>query len=170
MIGCLILSVKKEDGDQKKKTLRWFALCLLACAFCGGVGIMQKVHQSSAHREELTMFLVIAFICSFVFSTGSIAVQRWGKNGKREPFIEKKTGAILLAVLFVAGGVGTALINQINLYLSGVVDSAIFFPVVNGGGLIMTTVLSLVFFKERLTKCQWAGMALGAAATLLLCL
>jgi multidrug transporter EmrE-like cation transporter len=51
-----------------------------------------------------------------------------------------------------------------------VVDSAIFFPIVNGGGLIMITILSLVFFKERLTKLQWVGMALGAAATLLLCL
>lgn len=170
MMGCLILSVKKEEGDQKKKTMRWFALCMLACAFCGGVGIMQKVHQSSAHREELTMFLVIAFLCSFVFSTCSIFVQRWGKNGKKEPFIEKKISATLLVVLFVAGGVGTALINQINLYLSGVVDSAIFFPIVNGGGLIMITILSLVFFKERLTKLQWVGMALGAAATLLLCL
>ena len=170
MLGCLIFSVKKEEGDQKKKTLRWFALCMLACLFCGGVGIMQKIHQSSDHRGELTMFLVIAFICSFVFSTGSIIVQRYGKNGKREPFIEKKISTVLLAVLFIAGGIGTALINQINLYLSGVVDSAIFFPIVNGGGLIMITVLSLVFFKERLTKRQWMGMALGAAATLLLCL
>lgn len=170
MMGCLILSVKKEEGEQKKKTMRWFVLCLLACAFCGGVGIMQKVHQSSAHRDELTMFLVIAFLCSFVFSSGSIVAQRWGKSDTKEPFIEKKTSALMLAVLFVAGGVGTALINQINLYLSGVVDSAIFFPIVNGGGLIMITVLSLVFFKERLTKRQWVGMALGVAATLLLCL
>ena len=170
MLGCLILSVKKEEGEQKKKTMRWFALCLLACLLCGGVGIMQKIHQSSAYRGELTMFLVIAFICSFAFSTGGIAVRCWGKNGKKEPFVEKKTSAALLAVLFIAGGIGTALINQINLYLSGVVDSAIFFPVVNGGGLVMITVLSLVFFKEQLTKRQWAGMALGVAATLLLCL
>ena len=170
MMGCLVLSVKKEEGEQKKKTMRWFALCLLACAFCGGVGIMQKVHQSSSHREELTMFLVVAFICSFIFSAGSILVQRFGKNGKKEPFIEKKASVTLLVVLFVAGGIGTALINQINLYLSGVVDSAIFFPIVNGGGLVMITILSLVFFKERLTIRQWAGMALGAAATLLLCL
>ena len=116
------------------------------------------------------MFLVIAFICSFVFSAGSIVVQRFGRNGKKEPFFEKQAGAGPLAVLFIAGGVGIALINQINLYLSGVVDSAVFFPIVNGGALIMTTILSLVVFKERLTVRQWVGMALGIAATLLLCI
>ena len=170
MMGCLVLSVKKEEGEQKKKSMRWIALCLLTCLFSGGVGIMQKIHQSSSHREELTMFLVIAFICSFVFSSGSIIVQRCGKGGKHEPFFEKKAGAGLLAVLFVAGGVCTALINQINLYLSGVVASAVFFPIVNGGALIMTLVLSLICFKERLTVRQWIGIALGGAATLLLCL
>ena len=42
MMGCLVLSVKKEEGEQRKKSLRWFFLSVVACALCGGVGIMQK--------------------------------------------------------------------------------------------------------------------------------
>lgn len=72
--------------------------------------------------------------------------------------------------LFVFGGVGVALNNQINLYLSGVVDSAVFFPIVNGGGLILITAAWVVLFRKRLAVRQWIGLGLGIAATMLLCL
>ncbi len=167
MLACLVLSVKKEDGEQKKRTVRWVACSLIGCVCSGGVGIMQKLHQSSAHREELTMFLIIAFICSFAFSGASLLI---GRRGEKQPVLEKKTSLVLLAALFVAGGVGVALNNLINLYLSGVVASAVFFPIVNGGGLILITIASVIFFRERLTGRQWTGLALGIAATLLLCI
>jgi multidrug transporter EmrE-like cation transporter len=77
---------------------------------------------------------------------------------------------MLLLALFIAGGVGVALNNQINLYLSGVVASAVFFPIVNGGGLILITAASVVLFREKLTARQWLGLALGIVATLLLCI
>lgn len=167
MIGCLVLSVKKSD-DQKKKTLRWFMWCLCSCACSGGVGLMQKLHQNSDHRGELTMFLIIAFICSFLFSSVNLLIAR--RNAHAQPYFNSKPALWLLIVLFVAGGVGIALNNLINLYLSGVVDSAIFFPIVNGGGLILITIASLVFFRERLTGRQWTGLALGIVATLFLCI
>lgn len=167
MLGCLILSVKKEEGEQKKKSLHWFVLSLVACLCCGGVGMMQKLHQSSDHRGELTMFLVIAFICSFAFSAVSLVL---GKEVRKVPYFGRKVSVSLLVMLFVVGGVCAALNNQINLYLSGVVDSAVFFPIVNGGGLVLTTIASLVFFKEKLTTRQWMGMLLGIVATLLLCI
>ena len=84
-----------------------------------------------------------------------------------------KAAAVLYMLplaLFIAGGVGVALNNQINLYLSGVVASAVFFPIVNGGGLILITAASVVLFREKLTIRQWIGLALGIAATLLLCI
>ncbi len=171
MLVCLVLSVKPESGEQKKKSLRWFLWCLASCICSGGVGIMQKIHQNSDHRGELTMFLVIAFIGSFIFSAGNMIVGK-ARNGKseKEPLFSAKASILLLTVLFCAGGVGVALNNLINLYLSGVVESAIFFPIVNGGGLILITIASLVFFREKLTGRQWIGMAFGLTAVLLLCL
>lgn len=170
MLGCLVLSVKQEDGEQKKKTMRWFALCMLTCLCSGGIGLMQKVHQSSDYRGELTMFLIVAFICSFVFSAGSLLVPRLRGKGGEEKLFEKKAAAWLLAGMFVFGGVGVALNNLINLYLSGVVDSAVFFPIVNGGGLVLITLASVLLFREKLSGRQWVGLALGIAATLLLCI
>ena len=170
MLVCLILSVKPEDGEQKKKTLRWFFWCILSCFCSGGIGIMQKIHQSSDHRGELTMFLIIAFIGSFLFSAVNMVLTKKHTEKKEEPLFCKKIAPFLLAVIFGAAGIGAALNNLINLYLSGVVESAVFFPIVNGGGLILITAASLVFFREKLTRRQWVGMAFGITAVLLLCL
>lgn len=170
MVLCLILSVKKESDEQQKRSLRWILLSLASCVFSGGVGIMQKIHQSSDYRGELTMFLIIAFICSFLFSMGDLLLSHIRHTDKQDALLEKKPAVWLLCVLFIAGGIGVALNNLVNLYLSGVVDSAIFFPIVNGGGLILITIASLLFFHEKLSRRQWLGLVFGIIATLLLCL
>lgn len=71
--------------------------------------------------------------------------------------------------LMVTGGVCAALNNKLNLYLSGVMPSMIFFPLVNGGGLILTTLSAFLLFRERLSLRQWIGLAAGFLAVLLLC-
>lgn len=169
MVCCLVLSVKKDE-EEKKKSMRWFLLSLAACIGCGGIGIMQKIHQTSSHRQELTMFLIIAFICSFVFSAVNLLMGKLRGKEKDQPMFIRKASPALLGGVFVAAGVGVALNNLINLYLSGVVDSAVFFPIVNGGGLILITAASVVCFREKLAVRQWTGLGLGIAATLLLCM
>lgn len=63
-------------------------------------------------------------------------------------------------------GICMAFANIINLYLSGVMDAVIFFPVVNGANIVLTTPAGIVLFKESLTKKQWVGLLLGAISLL----
>lgn len=48
-------------------------------------------------------------------------------------------------------------------------DSAIFFPIVNGGGLVLTTLAAVLLFKERLSVKQWMGVAFGIISVVFLC-
>ena len=163
MAGSFLLAVEKKAG-QKSTGVRWLAYCIITFVCTGSIGIMQKVHQSSVYKDELNAFLIVAFGVSALATLPLLFTAPKGEKSFRGKERLLLVGCLLLS------GVSVALNNKWNLYLSGVMDSAVFFPIVNGGGLIMITVLSLVFFKERLTKRQWMGMALGAAATLLLCL
>jgi len=54
---CLVFSVNKDDGSAKA-SIRWLLLCVLAFLGNGGVGVMQKIHQSSDFKAELNGFLV----------------------------------------------------------------------------------------------------------------
>ncbi len=162
---CSFIFAAEKDKDKKKSSFLWLLLATVNFLSIGCIGIMQKVHQSSSHRDELNVFLVIAFVTSGLLSF-FLAVL-FGKRDK------KPNGApryyTFLVLCMVAAGVGAALNNKFNLYLSGVIDSAIFFPVVNGGGLVLSTLAAVVFFKERLSKKQWIGILLGIAAVLMLC-
>ena len=82
---------------------------------------------------------------------------------------EKGRTAWRLLAIMLASGVCVAANNKYNLYLSGVMDSAVFFPIINGGGLILTTLAAVVMFGERLSKKQWIGIALGIASVIFLC-
>lgn len=162
---CSFVFATDKDKDKKKSSLRWLLLCTVNFLSIGCIGIMQKVHQTSPHRTELNDFLVIAFVVCGLLS-GILAALFCKRTAVQK---RQKHSFALLTLCMLVAGIGAALNNRFNLYLSGVIDSAVFFPVVNGGGLILSTLAAVVFFRERLTKKQWIGILLGIVAVLMLC-
>lgn len=160
----------KSGGGEKKANLKWFFLCLVAFAATGGIGVMQKIHQSSEYRDELNAFLIIAFISSAVLCAifAALLKKRETQSAEVKNNASKKLIGPLLGIMIVSGAC-VAINNKFNLYLSGVMDSAVFFPIVNGGGLVLTTLAAVLLFKERLTKKQWIGVVLGIASVVFLC-
>lgn len=166
MVVSFICAVDRQSGESGM-TFKWMLFCLGSFLFSGGVGVMQKVHQSSAYRDELGIFLVIAFIISAVFSAAMSIYYRNAKN-QRITVLKGAKFRKFVAVGAVSG-VGIALCNQINMYLAGVMDAIIFYPVVNGAGMLLTAAAGLILWKERLSVKQWIGLATGVAAIFLLC-
>ena len=170
MMGCLCLATA-TDKTKKKASLKWLLLTLLTSLSTASVGLLQKVHQNSQHKHELSQFLIIAFISSVVFSTFAYFVSKRIKKGEntdsnlKDKIFDKKILFLGIAVV----GIFMALNNEFNLYLVGTMDSAVFFPIVNGGGLILSVLMSVLLFKEKLSRKQSIGVLLGIIATLLLC-
>ena len=167
MLVSFALAVDSK-GEQKKATFRWLLFCLASFLTSGAIGIMQKTHQSSEYKGEINEFLVISFIISFIFS---IAVVIFAKknDGKTEKTSSGKKMLLLLIAFMVLNGVCVAVNHKLNLYLSGVMDSAVFFPIVNGGGLVTTTLAAVVIFREKLSLKQWIGVVVGIASVIFLC-
>lgn len=163
---CSFVFATEKDKDKKKSSFRWLLLCTVNFLCIGCIGIMQKVHQASTYRAELNAFLVIAFVVAGMLSV--LFAVLFYKHSKA-PKENKRSSLKLQLLCMLITGVGAALNNRFNLYLSGVIDSAIFFPVVNGGGLILSTLAAVIFFRERLAKKQWIGILLGIVAVFMLC-
>ena len=171
MLASFVLAAK-SDVDEKKANLKWLFLCLITFVATGGIGVMQKVHQNSVYKDELNTFLIVAFVSSALLCAIFAALmkrresrfadeKREEKNGKRQVW--------LLLGIMIASGACVAVNNKFNLYLSGVMDSAVFFPIVNGGGLVLTTLAAVLLFKEKLSTKQWIGVVLGIASVVFLC-
>lgn len=167
LVICLILSVNFSKSDKKASVL-WVLYCLIAFVCTGLIGVMQKIHQSSVHKDELNSFLIIAFAFSFICS-GILSL--FFRSDKNRVITEnnKRISKLLPVFLMLVSGLFVAVNNKYNLFLSGVMDSAVFFPVVNGGGLVLTSVAAVVIFREKLTVKQWIGIICGILSVLFLC-
>lgn len=158
LIFFIYLSLEKQS-DKKIKG-RWLVFCALAFIFQGSIGVLQKVHQSSSHKGESGSFLLIAFICSMVYSL----IRSRGASFRSLGFSRK-----LFAFSLVCG-VCTFLMNFLNLRLSGLLPSQLFFPVINGSAIILSSLASIVIFKERLNKKQIIGLCGGILSLVAICL
>ena len=153
-------------------SLRWFILTLTATLCLGATGVLQKIHQTSSYKDEMSVFLIVSHATATI-SAFMLTLLGLKKDGvSLFPSIEKRQKAfgIILVVVLVVAGVCTALCNVINLYLAGAMDSAVFFPVFQGGSLMLITLLSIVLYKEKLSLLQWVGLCCGAIAVVCLCL
>ena len=156
LIGFIYLSF--EQADNKKTNGKWLFFCVLAFLFQGSVGVLQKIHQSSACKGELNGFLLVAFVCSLIYSR-----MRARKSYKELNFRKKH---ILFAI---ACGVCTYIMNFLNLRLSGLLPSQLFFPVVNGSAIVLSSLMSVFLFKEHLSKKQTLGLIGGITTLILMC-
>lgn len=148
LVAMALVLVSKLESVR----FRWIVLSMGTFLFTGGIGILQTL----AKPEEQIPFLQIAFaLCALFNLVGQLLVRK--KNACSFP-IRSRT-----SIMALGSGVAMGAVNRINLYLAdpNVMPTYIFFPIVNGGLIFLTTVAAVIFFKERLTRKQWLGLALG---------
>ena len=169
MLASFFFAVEREDGG-KKASWRWFLFCMIAFIATGSIGTMQKIHQNTEYKGELNGFLIIAFLFSFVASAVAyVSYIVKNRNIKTEKVHTPLSLWLIMLALMIISGVSFGAVNNLNLYLSGVMESAVFFPIVNGGGLVLTTLAAFLIFRERLSLKQWVGVVLGIASVIFLC-
>ena len=158
LIFFIYLSISTPKGDVAEYSIKWAILCLITFVFLGAIGVIQKLHQSSPHKGEAASFLAVAFICSIIFAVVMSKKQKTTKKqGKQFYIISLACGACYFTM------------HYLNLKLSGIVPSQILFPVVNGSAVILSSVASVVFFKEKITKRQLVGLIGGLASLIGIC-
>lgn len=115
MVACLVLSVDGgKDAEKRRASFTWLLFCAVAFLFQGGIGVMQKWHQSSAFKEELNAFLVVAFAVSFLYSTVSALILRRKEEHPARDTEMPLWKRALPWVMMVAGGVCVALNNKLK--------------------------------------------------------
>ena len=151
-ITIILLSMKKENNKSHTFT----PLILLAMLASGGLGIMQKIQQKNTFSEQKNEFLTIAFI--FAFLTSFLAF--WVSKNKIK--IEIKSSVYPVFIGFCFGGA-----NLFNTILAGKMNSAVFFPLQNISTIILSSLLGIVIFKEKITFKTLLIIVLGALTVII---
>ncbi|MBQ8372435.1 MAG: EamA family transporter [Clostridia bacterium] len=172
-IGTLIVSMALIilNKSEEKINLKWLLFVFLAALGSGLNAIIQKLHQFSEHSDELTLFLLFALAFSAVISIIGYLVYR-PKGEIKEIKIKKEEKKSLREIMYklspIPLGICVGLLNFLNLMLAGRLPSAVQFPVYNVGSLILTGVVSVLLFKERLGIRRLVGCLIGIVAIVLI--
>lgn len=150
-ISVIFLTVKRGEGE-KKAGRSFAAFILIAMAASGGLGIMQKLQQAGEAKNERSLFLIIAFAFAFLGSVIAFLLsKKSGKPAASSVFYPMVTGLCF-------GGA-----NLLNTILAGRMKSAVFFPLQNISTILLSTLLGILIFKEKLTAKTAVIITLGAA-------
>lgn len=161
-IALILLSVWllcEPDGARNAIGRKWIAMAAICLLLSGMAGLIEKVHQMSAARNERISFIFTAGVIMFILSlAGKLLLIRRAKAG-----ISHK-GIVLGLVL----GVIIFLYSRINLTLAGTLNSLIYYPVSNGGALILSVFVSAAIFREKLSVRKIFGAIIGLFAVVML--
>ncbi len=157
VIPVLIISGAGK-GQSNSSTSKSYIIPLFFAMLCsGGLGIVQKIHQESEVANQRNALILIAFLFSFSVSLIFFLVKK--KSGKQ---ITRKNVSFCATV-----GVFFSCCNMLNTYLTGVLDTAIFFPLINIGSILSSLILGLIVYREKITKKDIIILALGFLAIIL---
>ena len=185
-LGCILLTIfialqaiwqqPSEISDEKSQTekdkatkTKWlfFILCLAIFFINGMTGVIAKAHQIGDGAIDEISFTVISCALTALFS-GIMLVLQFCKGNKKEKIAEIKTmfqSKPLLAMIFIGAAAYTG--SFLHLKAATQVPASVQFPLVSGGVIVLSALVSAFAFREKISKKEWLSVAGAFIATLL---
>lgn len=160
-LGLLMLSLLVANKPQKGERIsaKWLFFAILAAVGNGGCMIFQTAQQvafDNRYGNEL-MILALAMVLLIFIAMTLIA----DRKGAKEHLKYSWFPGLMCGVLNGAN-------NLLVMILRPMVGAAVLFPIVTGGGLVCSFLISALIYKEKLSRIQIFGFALGIVAVVLL--
>lgn len=157
LIAALVMVNKSSESTPV--TGKWLLFVSLAFLGNGMCSISQKAQQdafSGAGKNELMIIaLAIVVVVNSIFAllTERNQIMTYVKKGWLNGFL---------------GGAFNGVVNLFVMFLVGRMPASVVFPLISGGGIVLTHIISKVFYKENLSRQQTIGFILGIASIVLL--
>lgn len=190
LVAAYFSTEKKKDAGEKKQSTKWLVFSFLAFLFHGIIGVTQKFqrkHEEPGYNsdEQMATFLIIAFVAAAALCLVSYLITA-SKEKKIAATPDSVQGAVINtgATLEKSSGISTqklilctlicaafiTFLHNINLFLSGVLPSAFLFPVQNGGTTMVSVVVAMTLFREKISGRRIIGFCIAMAAIVVLAL
>ncbi len=154
LIGVSVLLNLKGGKQSKKAFLYYMAVFVLN----GGVGVISKIHQSSAlAHTDSTGFMFLSSLASIIISGIWLLIQY-----RKIPVIKGKS------LLYASGyGIFNGVGNLFLLISLSHLPASVQYPLVTGGVMVFSTVISAVR-KEKLSKTDYIAAGISFIASVLM--
>ena len=148
LIAIILINAKKEQGR-----FRWELLALLLMG--GGADAMSKVFEALGPAALSNQFLFYIFAVALVLCLALVLLKK------------ERPG---LGELLFGAAIGIPNFFSSKFLLGALADlpAVVVYPSFSIGTMLITTLVGVCFFKERLGKLQWLALAIIVAALFLL--
>ena len=160
--------IGKEMGDQadKKKKYLFFSLSILIFVINGLTGVIAKAHQISEGAVDEVSFTVVSCAITAIFSLAllSFCILKRGREALAETCLMLKIRPLIIMSLI---GAAAYTGNFLHLKAASSVPASVQFPLVSGGVIVISALISFLIFREKLSKKEWISLAGTFVATFL---
>ena len=111
--------------------------------------------------------MVWSCLLTVVFG-GIILLFNFIKKGGKDKVLEFK-GALKMKSLLIISAIGAVMYtgNFLHLIAADSVPASVQFPMVSGGVIVLSALVSAIVFKEKLTKIEWISIVGAFLSTVL---
>ncbi len=159
-VTSFILCVDTKTENRMSRS--WLFLTVASILANGSIGITQKIFGASAFHNEKKEFVACSYMIAFLITLALYtAVHIKEKNSTAY----KKIPTYLFAA---SAGIVLAIFQWVNTYAISVMDGSFLFPIYSGGSIILSTLVGVLFFRDKLTSKQKISMVLGMVAVVIM--
>ena len=159
MLAALAMVSLKDLGGKKGNKIS-VILAVISMLFASGVGIVQKIFAAVYGKNGQNEYVFLAFMFMTVFG---LLVKFTICRKKETDGTDRRFYMFACAMALCV-----AVVNKLNVILITVLPGVLYFPVYAAGTVLCSAIFSRIIFKEKLTGLQWAGIACGVAAILMI--
>ncbi len=157
-VSIVLCVYKRSEG---KFTRKWGVLAFFFLLLAASVGLLFKAFSKYGDTAKTADMMLVSAIVMAVFHLSMVFLTKGDKKLLPDGNAKEKGYFLLLAA---SAGLLGVVYNRLNIYLSGVLPAAVFFTGFNGGTVILSSVLGILFCRERLSIRQSVGMLMGVFA------
>lgn len=161
-MAIFLCTYTKDAAKSANHTPSWKYYVLFFLLSAAGVGIVFKAFGKSGNLEYCGDMM---FVSSIVMIISNLVICFFTGGLKPQNIAAHSRSFVAFAVL---SGILSCLYNRLNVFLTGNMDTLIFFPSFNGGVVFLSAVLSALICSERLKITQLIGLAVGISAICLI--
>ena len=153
-------SCGNQCNEETKLSLKWLIFIMISFFGEGFCSVTQKTQQKIFEGKHDSAFMVFALLAVIVVFSVYVFLR------ERKDFKQNFKAGILPCLY---GGIGNGVTNLIVLVVPAVlIPAAVFFPVLSAGQIVVTSLLSVLVYKEKLIPRQVGAILFGVAAIILL--
>ncbi len=154
VVSLLLVNLKKRE-DGKRINFKWGVYVTLAFLGNGICSCAQKAQQTvylGAMKNEF-MIVALAITTLSMLTVALISERKTMLNDLRRGI-----------GYYSVSGIANGAVNLFVMVLSASMSASVMFPIMSAGGIIISTLVSLFVYREKLNFAQIVGVLLGIGA------